>query len=438
MQRAAAVSVIALIVALVAPVSAQTPSVTTFLFSPEGDRVNIYEVGPEGVIAAQTDVDTTLDGEASPPGATGEDRNEQRDSNGQLCFFEGENGETLLVGGEDANQASRTPLLNALRLQGLEGEANGWGIYRVDGTRIGEFGLRQIGKMVPTYQPHFVSQFEHFGCGILSDGRIVTADIGDQYPGFPASGQLHVWFPPYDSFNVRSCKIDVGIPTAGGIHIDEEDRIHIGAQRDDVNLLTGMRAGIHRYTVDWERLTGPDPRGGCGRLDFDGKAQMIDADLVEVEHLIEQDLNLLTPSSVVPTPQGTLYVSSVFDGRINEYTTDGAFVRQILAPPMSETGQPPYSTGTPLGLAIGVDGTLYYADLGMVAGPPPGPARGEGSVRMIRFDEDGEPVLPPVVLDEGLAFPDGLGLLEVTGVDAAGQLRRVPHQAWQGSPGGSS
>ncbi|MEZ5166464.1 MAG: hypothetical protein R2695_08205 [Acidimicrobiales bacterium] len=75
------------------------------------------------------------------------------------------------------------------------------------------------------------------------------------------------------------------------------------------------------------------------------------------------------------------YVSSVFTGVINEYDHDGHFVREILRPPAGEgLGADPYSTGTPNGLGVTADGTLWYADLGLVVregevGPGPAPAR---------------------------------------------------------------
>jgi hypothetical protein len=110
----------------------------------------------------------------------------------------------------------------------------------------------------------------------------------------------------------------------------------------------------------------------------------------------------------VPSGKGTYYVSSVFDGRIAEYDENGGFIRLVLeAPP----GLPPYDTGTPYGIGVDPDGTLYYADLGVVVGPPPGPGDHNGTVRRIRF-VDGEPQ-PPEVMDEGLEFPDGIGVLTI-------------------------
>ena len=74
-------------------------------------------------------------------------------------------------------------------------------------------------------------------------------------------------------------------------------------------------------------------------------------------------------------------------------------------------GPTPFSTGTPLGLGVDSQGTLYYADLGLASGEDGiGPADGMGSLRRIRF-ENGTPS-PPEKMDSGLNFPDGIGVLE--------------------------
>ena len=58
--------------------------------------------------------------------------------------------------------------------------------------------------------------------------------------------------------------------------------------------------------------------------------------------------------------------------------------------------------------ALGVtpDGTLYYADIGVIG---PGPIR-PGRVMRVTFDSNGLPGVPEEV-DTGLAFPDGIGIV---------------------------
>jgi hypothetical protein len=127
--------------------------------------------------------------------------------------------------------------------------------------------------------------------------------------------------------------------------------------------------------------------------------------------IVPGEPGLLSPAGVAPSGKGTLYVSSVATGFINEYRLDGTFVRTILQPPAGETlGEKPYSTGTPLGLAVGPDGSVFYADIGLVRPGTgmPGPGNGTGTVRRIAF-VDGAPQ-PPETMATGLAFPDGVGI----------------------------
>jgi hypothetical protein len=135
------------------------------------------------------------------------------------------------------------------------------------------------------------------------------------------------------------------------------------------------------------------------------------ADTVRKEMFIPSgEHGLISPAGLAPTGSGGLYVSSVFTGVINEYDADGTFIRTVLRPPAGETlGPKPYSTGTPLGIGVGPDGTVYYADIGIVNAPEGiGPGDHVGTVRRIVF-EDGSP-LPPETMASNLDFPDGIGI----------------------------
>ena len=111
-----------------------------------------------------------------------------RDINAQICFFP--DGKRFIAG-EDTGQPDPPA---------------GWGIFRLRGKRVGKLRAAQVGKLTPTYQ-NAGDNAENYGCGFLSDGRVLTTDIGNQAAGDP-NGQLIVWFPPFDSRDVRYCKLD--------------------------------------------------------------------------------------------------------------------------------------------------------------------------------------------------------------------------------------
>ncbi|MCJ7438341.1 MAG: hypothetical protein MUP97_11355 [Acidimicrobiia bacterium] len=315
------------------------------------------------------------------------------DINAQICFFG--DGRTFIAG-EDTGQPD--PI-------------QGWGIFRLRGSKVGSLKARQVGKLQPTYQGA-TDNAENYGCGVLSDGRILTSDVGNQAKG-DGDGQLIIWFPPLTKGfrtlangtegKVPYCKLDIGIATAGGIAVDEDDNVYVASARGDI-------AGVNRYSGPFP--TSATPAGGCDGQDGTGAPM---ATNVTREQFIAPTNNLLTPNAIVPSPvagskQTGWYVSSVFTGVINEYDKTGTYVRTILQPPAGETlGAEPFSTGTPLGLGIGPDGTLYFADIGIVISDRGiGPGRSTGNVRRITF-VGGEPQAPETMAS-GLAFPDGIGI----------------------------
>lgn len=335
------------------------------LFGPEGNNLNGYSTGD--VVEKQTVIQNT---DEDPDG---------RDINGQVCFAR--DGSRVFVAGEDTGQPANPA---------------GFGVFTLSGSAVGELAATQIGKLVPTYQGE-TSIPDPYGCGFLSDGRLVTSDIGNNASG-PATGQVIVWFPPLDVARPSYCKIDVAVGTAGGVYVDGEDRAYVTASR--------VEPGVLRYG---NLPTSADAAGGCGGTDATGAPL---STTVVRERFIAADANIPTANGVVGTPAGTFYVSSVVNGVIAEYAADGSFVRRILEPPAGERlGPEPISTGTPLGIAIDRSGTVYYADLGLVVrNGSIGPGPRLGTVRRIRFE--GEDPLPPETMDSGLSFPDGVGVFD--------------------------
>ena len=305
------------------------------------------------------------------------------DINAQICFFPDK--PRRFIAGEDTNQPN---------------PPQGWGIFDLTGDTVGTFKAAEVGKLTPTYQPS-ASNAENYGCGFLRDGRVLTTDVGNQAAG-TGDGQLIVWLPPFDSRQVRYCKLDVSIATAGQIYVDAQDRIYVASARPG-----NASTGVVRYTGPFP--TSDDAAGGCGKKDATGAPM---ADSVSRQTFVTAAPPILTPNAMVPTRHGGFYVSSVFNGVIAEVDKDGKFVRSVLTPPSGEAlGTKTYSTGTPLGLGVDAEGTLYYADIGIVLSPEVGPGP-NGSVRRIRF-VDGAPQ-PPEVLADGLAYPDGIGIYQPT------------------------
>jgi hypothetical protein len=336
------------------------------VFNGEANRLNAY--APDAGDAKQTVVERR----SSDPNGW--------DMNGQICFDP--DGSRRFIAGEDTGQPNPPP---------------GWGFFQLHGSEIGELSATRTGKLTPTYQSG-EDNAENFGCGFLSNGTLVTTDVGNQAAG-PGNGQLILWFPPFDRLGVPYCKLDIEIGTAGGIYVDDRDRVYVTSAR--------VASGVYRYSGPFP--TSNDAAGGCGRTDSTGAPL---ADRVQKDLLIPADVNIPTPSGIARTPSGGFYVSSVFNGVIAEFDAAGTFLRRILEPPSGEVlGPEPYSTGSPFGIGVDSGGTIYYADIGIVIrGANIGPGPSTGKVRRIRFV--GNAPQAPETLDSGLDFPDGIGILE--------------------------
>jgi len=339
------------------------------VFSGEGNNLNAYESVPP---FRKQRVITTVD--KDPDGL---------DINAQICFFPRarRDGSRWFIAGEDTGQPN---------------PPQGWGIFRLRGHKVGRLKAAKIGKLTPTYQGS-LDNAENYGCGFLDDGRVVTSDVGNQASG-AGDGQLIVWFPPFNRTKVEYCKIDVGIATAGGILV-RNDEVYLASARPPT-------AGVWRYSGPFP--TSDTAAGGCGREDATG-APLTDA--VQKEIFIPAGGPIATPNAIARSPRG-FYVSSVITGVIAEFDRDGEYLRNVLEPAAGDAlGERPYRTGTPLGLGSDRKGNVFYADIGIVVSTDGvGPGDRTGTVRRIHF-VDGEP-RPPETMDRRLAFPDGIGVLQ--------------------------
>ena len=124
---------------------------------------------------------------------------------------------------------------------------------------------------------------------MLSDGRVVTTDLGNKVEG-PPSGQLIIWFPPFDSEEVGYCKLDVALPTPGGIVVGDDNTLYVATAATPGN-------GV----FEPQSLTG-GAAGGCGATDPLGAPM---AEAVDKALFIPADEHALTPMGWRSTPRAT-------------------------------------------------------------------------------------------------------------------------------------
>jgi hypothetical protein len=340
------------------------------VFNGEGNNLNAYESVPP---FKHQRVITTRDDD--PKGL---------DINAQICFFPKvkKGGTHWFIAGEDTGQPN---------------PPQGWGIFRLKGDKVGKLKAKKIGKLTPTYQGS-LDNAENYGCGFLPGGQVLTTDVGNQASG-NGDGQLIVWFPPFNRTDVKYCKVDTAIATAGNIQVRGED-VYVASARPPT-------AGVWKYSGPWP--TSSTPAGGCDSKDATGAPMTTH---VQKSIAIPAGGSVPTPNATARAPHGGFYVSSVISGTIAEFDRQGTFLRNVLQPAAGDTlGAQPFKTGTPLGIGVDRKGDLFYADIGItVTADGVGPGDNTGTVRKIRF-VDGDPQ-PPQTMDRKLAFPDGIGILE--------------------------
>jgi hypothetical protein len=273
-----------------------------------------------------------------------------------------------------------------------------WTVLQLRGAGVGDLSAEPVGGLRLAPVPGESGEGA-FGCGFLRDGRLVTTDVGDP-SGARADGRLVLWFPPFTGDTTRSCTLDAGIGAPRALWVDDQDRIHVASGG-------GPGAGVWRYSGPYP--TAPDAAGGCAGTDPAGEPQ---ADRTRREPLIPAGADGLTsPTGIAGGPEGTLVVSSTAAGTIDEYDANGVFLRTLLRPPSDDPTRPgPPPTGTPLGLAVDPDGTVWYADAGWVpAGDGFTALPGAGSLRRLTPPTRGGPA--PETVARGLDRPTGVTLL---------------------------
>jgi len=263
-------------------------------------------------------------------------------------------------------------------------DPDGWGIF----DRNGHWTKHHIHTAWDFSRPQPQGNIDPQGCVFDAHKNLFANDVGSGDPrntDTSQRGSLLVFFPGprhrYDTY----CFLDKNISQAGMPAMDDAGNIYVPE--------TGMGQML--------KYSPPFPSSA--------------ADCANPGHLVTTPPTKsvfptpgeATPASIVRVP-GTdhWYIASVLlpapGGVINEYDANGVLVRNIV---------PPGSALNPLGIDVGSDGTLYFAELNL----NPDTSTGCGRVSMVRF-VGGTPQTPQV-LGKNLSFPDG-----VTVVDSS-QLR---------------
>ena len=338
----------------------------------------------------------------NPDSITGTPPRVGRHVNGKLCFFPrrvGHNGQFVLADDTyresclDRNppQARCSVTRRGSRFY-IGRDPDGWGVFR----RNGKWKKRHIHTAWPGFdttpqgtdpgQPP-QGNIDPQGCVFDAQGNMWGNDVGSGDPTDmdPSHhGAMLVFFPSprhkYDTY----CFLDKDLSQAGMPAMDETGNIYIAE--------TGRG-------MMW-KFSPPFPASA--------------ADCNNPDHLVTTPPTKTpfptpgepTPAAIVRVP-GTdhWYIDSVLlpgvpgqgGGLINEYDANGVLVRNIV---------PSNMLLNPLGMDVGSDGTLYYAELNL----NPDTSTGCGRVSMVRF-VGGTPQ-PPQVLGKNLSFPDGVTVVD--------------------------
>jgi hypothetical protein len=255
-------------------------------------------------------------------------------------------------------------------------DPDGWAILDRKGRWTGEHIHTPWDFSQPTPQGNMDPQ----GCAFDRSGRLFATDVGSEQTGLN-DGSLMVFFPGKDRSYEGFCFLDKALADPGMPAIDRKGRLYVPEPQ----------AG--RVT----RFSRPFPRSPA---DCDNPEHLVTTPPTKTTWL-QGGGGLTIPVSIVRVPHSRhFYVAgAILPPIINEYNRHGTFVRNIVP-----AGVPK----NPLGMAVGRDGTLYYAELNL------DPATLDtrcGSLSMVRFDNRGNP-LPPETLGQHLLFPDGVTVID--------------------------
>jgi len=349
----------------------------------QGEYVDAYLINgtepPRRVVFIDPDPPNP-DDPKSPPARVG------RHVNGKLCFFpKGFGPKGGFVMADDTHREAcvdrrsgpqaRCSITNRRNRQYVGTDLDGWGVFK----RNGRWAKRviQVDRDPVVAEPQ--GSIDPQGCLFDAKGNFWGNDVGNG--GFGQNnGSLIVFFPGpkkrYDSY----CFLDKALASPGMPAMDDAGNIYV-----------------------------PEP-AGARITKFSPPFPTSAADCANPEHLVTtpptktafaMGSGLVTPAGIVRVPGSDHFlIGSVVAPRvINEYDAAGAFVRTVV---------PDGVPRNPLGIDVGSDGTVYYAELNL----DPATFRTRcGSVSRARRAPGGQQ-LPPEEIGRRLRFPDGVTVVD--------------------------
>lgn len=384
---AVAVTLLLLVAACSSPKARTATSSTTT--SPPGQVTTTTVPEAQGVLFAATEgnIDAYLTlapytrqrvvaSGTGPPGTT---------AHGQICF---------------TPDGSRRFVIAETRRPAEAAATAGWGVYQLTGDDIGSFRVRRVfgWDSAGTLSADAPTTY---GCAFLPDGRLFTTDVGNQRDG-AATGRLVEWFAPFDAATPAHCVLAADLATPLGLSVDESGAVYLASAR-------APTAGLWRY-----RGTFPSDPAGCvtaipepAGTEPPGTGPP-GPPIVTAKLLVTGGTaGLSAPTAVAIAPNGQdLVVSSAPDGLIVAFDLEGADPSTVLEP--LEPGSP--ATRSPFGLTIAPDGSVIYADTGLVTDTSGAIVPGNATGALSRIDTSDGTARPPETIDERLNAPDGLGL----------------------------
>ncbi len=380
--------VLALLVALAIasdPARSADPP-TEYLTTAQGNQLDAYDVSQSIPHLSMT---TPIPSHSHDPSAApGEDTTGHgNDVNGQLCTITQADGSVRFMMGEDSDQGE-IPL----------GEAQGWGIFEPTGGIDGPWTL--LDKIVPTYNftdPPNDHLPDNTGCKASANGeRIFLVDLGVGAFDVDGVGSLFLVHRNADGDFANDspvCVLANDLTTAGYIEEHPDGSILVPE--------SGRSSGgaVSRFSPPFPA---PGDQAACTAY---RNAHGIDERPNFLQPLFPLPFNPLTyvPISIVER-RGHFLVGNVVPGLIVEVDDEGHMTRPVVL--LQGPGV--------AGMAVSSDGTLYWANLGLIPCPTilcPGPAT--GTVWKLPFAPILDLPLLPIPLNVGLAFPEGLGMIRL-------------------------